>query len=299
MARHHTVQEKYLTQWKKADNDNQLSIYSIAENKYFERGPNWKGFWREDFNILDDKDHFYLPEDVTALIDSKGIEVIRNIDCDTHEQLCGEKRSALAFYIALQYIRTPRHREETNKLIQATISRFMREDTKSPADIRLSKDELLKHIPTNQNEKEALQKISTMSDEEIKQATFDAIHIDGLRAQLTKSGHSKSILKIERHAKGLFESQWLFLVAPEDTRFVTSDSPCFTIAPTEILNGLLSPQAIVFFPLRPDLCISISPAIKSKTEHFLKIDKKRVRDINRMTLAYSYRCLIAKDKKQG
>lgn len=298
MARHHIVQDKYLTQWKKTDTENQLNIYSIAENKYIERGPSWKGFWRDDFNILDDKEQFYLPENVTALIDSKGIEAIRSIDCEEQKQLDGEKRSALSFYIALQYIRTPRHREEMDKSIQSKIRLLMREDVSSPERFRLSKDEILKHQPKNKQEEEALEKFSAMSDEEIKKQAFEFIHSDDLKARLTKAGHSKSILKIERHAKGLFESQWLFLIAPQDTRFVTSDNPCFTIAPTKILNGLLSPRAIVFFPLRPDLCISIKPSIKSKTEHFLKLNRKQVRDINRMTLAHSYQCLVAKDREQ-
>lgn len=298
MARHHTVQDKYLTQWRKTDTENQLNIYSIAENKYFERGSSWRGFWREDFNVLDDKDQFYLPEDVTAVIDSKGIEAIRSIDCETQEQLDGEKRSALAFYVALQYIRTPRHREEMDKFIQAETRFFMREDVTSPKGFRLSKDEILKHRPKNKREEEALKKISAMSDEEIKKQAFEFIHSDDLKVRLTKAGHSKGILKIERHAKGLFESQWLFLIAPKDTRFVTSDNPCFTVSPTKVMNGLLSPHVTVFFPLRPDLCISIKPNIESKTERFLKLNKKEVRDINRKTLANSYQCLVAKDREQ-
>lgn len=107
MARRHIVQGKYLTQWRKADTKNQLNIYFIPENRYIERGPGWKGFWRDDFNIFDnDKDKFYLPEKVTAIIDSRGIEAIRNIDCVKQNQLNGEERSYIAFYVALQYIRT-------------------------------------------------------------------------------------------------------------------------------------------------------------------------------------------------
>lgn len=79
---------------------------------------------------------------------------------------------------------------------------------------------------------------------------------------------------------------------------MTSDNPCFTISPTKIRNGLLSPNVIVFFPLRPDLCIAIKPSSKSQTEHFLKLDKKKVREINQLILANSYQCLIAKDRKQ-
>lgn len=299
MSKHHIVQDKYLTQWRKTGTENQLNIYVIPENKYIEKGPKWKGFWRDDFNILDDdKERFYLPEGVTAIIDAQGIEVIRSIDCDPPKQLDGKERSILAFYVVLQCIRTPRHREETNKFMQATIQYFMRKDISSPDKVSISMDELLRHRPINKREEEALRKISTMSDEEIKKQTFELIHSDDLNIALTKAGHSKEILKVDRLAKGLFEVQWLFLIAPKNTFFVTSDNPCFTVSPTKVMNGLLSPRAITLFPLRPDLCIFIKPSLKSQTEHFLRLDEKQVQDINQLILANSYQCLVAKDKNQ-
>jgi len=299
MAKHHIVQNRYLTQWRKVDTENQLNIYLVPDNKYIERGPGWKGFWRDDFNVLDeDQEKFYLPENVTALIDSPGIEVIRNIDCENRNQLTGRKRSILAFYIALQYIRTSRYREETNKFAQATIKYFMRQDISSPDKVGISKEEILKHRPANKREKEALKKIGTMSDEEIKKQTFEFLHSDDFGISITNAGHSKGILKIDGLARDLFEVQWLFLITPKDSFFATSDNPCFTVSSTKIRQGLLSPNVIVFFPLRPDLCIAIKPGVKSQTENFLKLNKKKVREINQLILSNSYQCMIAKDKKQ-
>jgi len=299
MTKHHIVQDKYLTQWRKTGTEKQLNIYLIPENKFIERGPGWKGFWRSDFNIFDDdKDKFYLPENVTAVIDTRGIETIRNIDCIKQNQLNGEERSYVAFYVALQYIRTPRYREEANKFIEATIKYFMRKDVSSPDKISISKDEILKHRPTNKREQEALEKIKNMSEEKIKKQTFDFLHSNDFNIGLTNTGHSKGILKIDRLAKGIFEVQWLFLIVPKGSAFVTTDNPCFTLSPTKIRNGLLSPNVIVFFPLRPDLCIAIKPSVKSQTEHFLKLDKKKVKELNQLILKNSYQCLIAKDKKQ-
>jgi len=299
MAKHHIVQDKYLTQWRKADKENQLNIYLISDNKFIERGPGWRGFWRKDFNIFDSKKkEFYLPENVAALIDSKGIESIRKIDCVNQKQLNGEERNCIAFYVALQYIRTPRHREETDKFMEATIKYFMRKDVSSLDKMKISKEEILKHKPTNKREQEALEKISVMTDEKIKKQTFEFLHGNDYKIQLTNTGHSKDILKIDRLAKGLFEARWLFLIVPKDSFFATSDNPCFTLSPTKIRNGLLSPNVIVFFPLRPNLCIAINPGIKSKTEHFLKLDKKGIKEINQLILANSYECFIAKDRKQ-
>lgn len=299
MAKHHIVQDKYLTQWRKADTENQLNIFVIPENRYIERGPGWKGFWREDFNVLDaEEGRSYVPEDITAIIDTKGIETIRKIDAVNEVQLSGEDRSAIAFYVALQYIRTPRFREEMDKAIHTMIQHFMRQDISSPDQVSITKEEYLKEPPKNRREEEAMEEISKMSEEEIRQTVFNTIHSDSFTSRLTATGHSKSILKIDRLAKGLFDVQWVFLLAPKGTSFITSDNPCFTISPTKIMNGLLSPKATVIFPLRPDLCIYIKPAIKSKTEHFLRLNRKQVRDMNSSVLLNSYQCAIAREKAQ-
>ncbi len=248
--------------------------------------------------LEDENEKSYLPEEVTATIDKKGIEAIRKVDFTKQEQLSGMDRSCIAFYVALQYIRTPKHREEMNKLIDSKTKYSMRKDLSSPDKVKMSKEDILKHAPNNKYEKEALEKISTMSQEEINAQLFEAIHGDDVKVGLTKTGHSKGVFKVPRQAKKIFEMQWLFLVAPKDTSFATSDNPCFTVSHSKIMNGLLSPHSTVFFPLRPDICICIKPSMKSQTEHFMKLDKKQVRDINSLILIHSYECFVAKDKPQ-
>ncbi len=75
--RHHIVQEAYLRQW--SNQSNQLNLYSIFDKKILERGPKWKGFWKNDYNVLDKEDgskgYDYFPEDLTALIDTKGLDL--------------------------------------------------------------------------------------------------------------------------------------------------------------------------------------------------------------------------------
>jgi hypothetical protein len=297
MAKHHIVQDKYLTQWRKTDTENQLNIYVISENKCIERGPGWKGFWRDDFNVLeDDGEKSYLPEKVTSIIDTKGIDAIRGINTSSQKLTSGiEARSCIAFYVVLQYTRTPRHREETNKLIEATTRYFMRKDLSTPEKVFMSKEKILEHQPQNKMEKDALEKISKMTQEEINSQIFEAIHGDTVRIGLTKTGHSKGILKVDRHAKKIFEMQWLFLVAPKDSSFITSDSPCFTVSNSK-MNGLLSPFSTVYFPLRPDVCLYIKPNMKSTTEYYMKLNKKQIRDINLLILSNSTDCVVAKDK---
>lgn len=297
--RHHIVQDKYLTQWRKTDTDNQLNIYVISENKIIERGPKWKGFWREDFNVLEDEqDKSFLPEDVTADIDRQGIEVIKNIDSINETQLESKARSILAAYISLQYIRTPRYREELDKMVNSTLKYYMRHDISSIDKVTTTKEELLKYEPKNDHEKKMLEEIKFLSEEEIRQQIFDGIHGDDFAGRLTKTGHSKGILKVDRLAEELFEVQWVFLSATQSSEFITSDNPCFTISPTKMMNGLLSPTSTVIFPLRPDLCIYIRPGVKSKAEQFMELDSRQLLDINRSILSNSYHCAIAKNRLQ-
>lgn len=61
-------------------------------------------------------------------------------------------------------------------------------------------------------------------------------------------------------------------------------------------QGLLSPNVIVLFPLRPDICIAIKPGTKTHRERFLKLDEKSVREVNQLVLQNSYQCVVAKDK---
>lgn len=298
--KHHIVQDKYLAQWKKDNTTNRLNIYFISSNKIQTNG-NTKTpvFWREDFNILkDENDKSYLPENVTAIIDTKGIGAIKNIDVKNKSTLTGEYRSYISFYVVLQYLRTPRYREETDKMVNKTTQFFMRKDIDSANKVSLSKETLLKEIPKNDKDREAIKKIKSMTEKEINEEVFNLIHSEYFGVKLNTSGHSKILLKVDKFAKEFFTIQWTFLVAPKGTSFVTSDNPCFTISPTKLMNGLLSPNSTVVFPLRPDVCIYAKPKIKTQIEQFVRLDKSQVRDINKLILSNSYDCIVAKDETQ-
>ena len=292
--KHHTVQEAYLRQWQ--SETNQLQIYLIPDNKYIEKGPNWKLFYKYDYNILDSNDDtYYLPETVTEVIDTKGIEAIRRIDISKQTQLSPEDRSAIAFYIALQYIRTPRFREETNKWFDAFIRYFMNKDITSPRKVAFSKKEMLAEKPTNKKDEEALEHLKQMSEAEIKQTLFDAHHNKAIKILLTKAGHSKGILKIDSLAEEVFNCQWNVLFTTKGL-FDTSDNPCFAVSPSNVMSGLVSPLATVIFPLRPDVCIYMKPRVKARYEVFTEIESEQIQAINHLVLKNSYECVVSSSK---
>jgi hypothetical protein len=291
--KHHIIQEKYLKQWQKNAPKNQLQIYVIPENRYIERGSGWKGFWKDDFNILDGvKNEYYLPEKVTAEIDDKGISAIREINTTNKKQLSGYNRSAIALYTSLQYVRTPKFRAETNNIIEKQIQYFMREDVTSPDKINITKQQVINEKPSNKQEAEAIKKISQLSEKEFQSKVFEAIHSDDIKIRLTKTGHSKQILKNSRLAKKIFQFEWLLLIAPKNTNFATSDSPCFTISSKKIMNGPCSPSSKIIFPLSPKICLYINPKNKSIKESYLNITRKDVSNINKIICLNSYNCIV-------
>lgn len=297
--KHHTVQDKYLAQWKKDGTPNHLNIYFIPTNKIQTGNTKTPAFWKEDYNILKDEESTsYLPENVTAVIDTKGIEAIKNIDIINKTILTGEQRSYISFYVVLQYLRTPRFREETDKMIAEQTKFLMRKDIDSVDKVSLSKETLLRETPKNDRDREAIEKIKGMTEKEINEEVFTLLHSENFGVKLNTSGHSKILLKADKHAKEFFKIQWTFLIAPKGTSFITSDNPCFTISPTKLMNGLLSPKSTVVFPLRPDVCIYAKPAIKNQTEQFVRLDKSQVRAINKLILSNSYECIVAKDEAQ-
>jgi hypothetical protein len=299
MPKHHIIQEKYLEQWVAPSTKNQLHIYSIPENRYMERGPGWKGFWRKDFNVLDQEENDrYLPEKVTALVDEKGLEAIKKINYINYQQLSGEDRSGISFYVVLQYIRTPRHREELDKALSEQIKMLMKSDISSQDKVQITKEDILSCEPINDKEKQAQEEASLMSEEEIKSLVFNSIQNEDFEFRLNNIGHSKEMMKLlESSSRELFETEWTFLIAPPDTSFITSDNPCFTISQSKIWTGLLSPLSRIIFPLRPDICVYIKKGTKSRKENYEKLNKKQVKSINKDIVANSYQCIVAKDEK--
>ncbi len=287
MPKHHIVQKEYLKQWY--CDDNQLNIYSTEEDKIKRRGAGWPGFSIKDFNILDDVNDKYLPEKFTAYIDAKGIKTIKDINYG--KQLNGYERSAIAFYVALQYIRTPKHRSEINSVIDTIIKIGLR-DKFSSVDKIIIPDE---KQAINEDEKKAIKKINALPKIEAKKQLFEAIQNDGYVIKLTNTGHSKWLFKLNEIAKKLFENQWIFIVPPKKMSMITSDNPCFVYSKNNRSVGLSSLDGVVHFPLRPDLHLVIIPKIKSPIEIYKKEGKNAIKSINQLIVENSYNCFVAKD----
>lgn len=290
MAKHHTVQKAYLNQWVDPTT-NKFWIYVISENKYIEKNGSWTGFRKNNFNILDGLINKNIPEDFTADIDTHGIEVIREI-CKKERQLSDRERFDLACYIALQYIRTPRYREELDSMIDAAAKAY--EKIRPLKEVEITREWLLEEALKDDNKK-IIEKINELSDEEINSMKID---IKDVKIGLSKSGHSKSMMKnVPKLAKKVFDFKWIFLKSPEKSSFISSDNPCFVIPGNKFFSqGIGSHHALTIFPLSPELCICVDSDIKLKYEIFAILTKEQVRQINKEIVKNSYEGVIARDK---
>jgi len=294
--KHHIVPRSYLDQWR--TKSTQLEIFLHKKGQIVQKGPNWSGFKKKDYNIFDSDDDYYLPERVTEDVDGQGIVVLRNID--SNRGLTGYERSVLAHYTALQYVRTPRFREETNAFMDANIKEWFLEDQKSKTDkeILQFKIEIESESYTDPKDIEAIKKIKAMSNIEFIKLHREEAEKPSYSFILNRFGHSKFILKIPEKARGIYEFQWMLLQAPDNTSFVTSDNPCFAVPKEEsdLGVGLFSPNGYVIFPLRPDLCLMIDPQQRGRYEIPIKLNRKHVKEVNQMILKNSYDVVVAKDK---
>lgn len=293
---HHTVQEAYLNQWIN-EKTGKFSIFVIKNKEYLERTGNWAGFKKPDYNILDDPENKYYPEEFTSNIDTQGINVIRDLNFSS-KRLLNKERVVLSHYLSLQYLRTPRYRNEINSMINAQFKVY--EQIHPLSDIKITKEDLLKDTPKNEEEKKIFTHFETMTEKEIEDE-INAIKIDSnnLTVGLSKSGQSKAMVRNTNYlAEKIFNFQWIFLISPKDTSFITSDNPCFVIPFSKFFSqGLGSDNSVTVFPVSPKICILVDNKIKSKNEIFVNLSKEKVRTINKSIILNSYESVVSTDKR--
>ena len=297
--KHHYVQEKYIAQWHNPANGNQLSVFNHDTREINRSGAKAKSFWEKDYNIFSSsKEDYYLPEKVTSYIDDKGIRVIRKINELKQEPLDNIERSTIATYTALQYLRTPRHRKETDEFFNAGLGNQLRKYVKEEGNIKMTR-ELLKKKPNNKEEEKLLKYVEQMTEEEFQSHISNEENLAKMEIIVDTEGHSKLMLNhVTELGKDIHDFQWTLFIAFKGTSFVTSDNPCFTVSgdPKRSFSGLCSDYAVTIFPLSPEVLLYINNSRKSHTEQFCVAPKSIVRCLNKMVVANSYDCVVAKDK---
>lgn len=134
--KNHIVQSAYLAQWNRKD-ENFFCLYIIKDNLIKEKvNSDWRGFWRKGFNVLNQDifptDEYNYPEKYTNYIDTPGINVIKSINTIDQRRLDKTEWTNLSLYVALQYFRTPKFRDELESIKELVVREFSNNEEKIP-----------------------------------------------------------------------------------------------------------------------------------------------------------------------
>jgi hypothetical protein len=290
--KHHFIQKAYLKQWSK---NSKVQVYIFGDDKFEEKGPNERLFWEYNYNFIDGD---RIAEDVSGLIENEYISRLDRIikTLSMQSELNSEDRSVVAQYVALQYLRTPKYRKEQDIFIDAVVKKFHSEYLEKNG-LNFTVKEALDELKGTKHEAEGLEKYGLISDEDFQKEMLGFFKDkENYQVNLNNSGHAKGILRASEIGEKLFIKNFVFLLSPKDTDFITSDFPCFILSDTDFMNGILSPHVEVIFPLTPKICLKINSK-KRFGESSGLISKKQVKSINMEIIKNSHKFVISKEKK--
>jgi hypothetical protein len=149
----------------------------------------------------------------------------------------------------------------------------------------------------SEEEKQFFKEVEEMTEEEFQSHIPSNEEVSKLKMVLSTEGHSKIMLRAPEHGETVYDFHWTFFIAREGTSFATSDNPCFTVSrdPRKHFSGLASDWSVTIFPLSPKVLLYIDNSRKTHNERFIPAPKSIAKYLNRLIVANSYDCVVAKD----
>ena len=211
----------------------------------------------------------YAVEELLAILEGEVAPVIEKIHSG-QLSLGTKEKSALAYYIALQYSRTPMQREQINKMIEQ-VSKKMLQVTASNKDYyERTLEKTAKKHPDE----------SEFSVEEMQKFIFD----DKYRIEAPKEISMQIMVQnLPEFASIFFNLGWSYYLAPKNGLFLTSDVPLAmrqTNPNLKILGKSAAGLAIrgteVTLPLTSKVCLFLSPRGRSFDNQIVSRDAVRL-----------------------
>jgi hypothetical protein len=207
--------------------------------------------------------------------------------------LTNTEKSEFAAYISLQIIRTP----------------FSRRIHDSIAE-EIYNNETIRHweeLLDDDFREKAFAKIKAETGEDLSSITKEDIQgtIDGSRFKvewtMPKENWIKNQMEIMNGVlRALENMHWRVYFAPSKSAFITSDNPVGIIVKKDdgyyVGTGILAPHSIRIFPLTSQACLAISDDEGSGFS-FVDADRKRVKQINRITAMSCDQILIGSQER--
>lgn len=238
-------------------------------------------------DTVDEKDSSEV-EDAFTKVENRCIPIIKQL-IKGDSAFPNADYADLAFYIALQYWRTPTARAKMDNISKIMVTAELRNK--------------LRQISTDPEQYEELVRDFSKEHPDIKLPPMDRI---GKMSQANISleefawdngNFVQSIFRMaDEIAAGLLRSHWFVLTAPSQSQFVTTDNPVIMhitrpLQPFE-LPAILLPGSDKYLPLNSKYCLAITDGKWSGVGH-LKVTKNKVRAINRLACLQAEKYVIS------
>ncbi len=263
--------------------DEQLAVYDRVTGAWKRLHPRVVCF-RNDFYKFSNPDgsaNQEIERNYLANIDKAGIGAIRALHFG--QMPSAEQMFNLAHFIVLQFTRTPAQRRllawADEQVIKSALEVEARQASISPetlpADFPISPSDL---IGVNRAVKSGTIKIVSTNVTFLQTMISNAL----------------------RFVDVILQFHWVFLRAPAETGFITSDDPFVITRPGSVRRdlpvGIATVGARKYFPLNRQTCLQIGDRGNGRTWH--AIDSRDVRLINQSIAATANRFILGPEKSQ-
>ena len=281
--RHHYLPQFYLKNF--TNNDGLFWVFDRKNKEYRQQHPVNTALQKDYYTFRDKngKKHTEI-EKLFSSIEGKIKPVINKIDMGN--TITSEEKVILSFFISFQKTRVPDFEKSVNELSGKMLTAIIQKSS--------SKDDIVSFI--KEYKKNTGKKVK-MSPEDL----LDFIQSNEFSIDFEREWSLPMILRLGvEFSQHFVNMNWIFLWAPKNSSFITSDNPFVLVPPSnyDLKSlygvGLITPGAKKLIPLSQRTCLMITDYGHSISNK--EIDSLTVKKINLNIAIRSDRFLIAKDK---
>jgi hypothetical protein len=280
--KHHYVPVFY--QRKFANEGGLCWVYDRSLQTYKELPPEVVCFQKDLYSIRSDAGSFdtKIETKILSVVDGLAANAISRLGHG--KALDREAFDAFSFFAAFQYLRLP----SIDRDVRQTYANAIEE----VARVTFSSVERAKAVM------EAYAKESGAVSSVTPESMVEAIQGKHLKFEATEAPFLSNMLhQAVTLSKVIGHLDWEMLVAPDDSGFITCDSP-FTLVPRKGTKevGFIVPGTVKYFPITRKLCFRAGD--RGNERAYRDIDREKVRIINHNIAANSERFIMGPDRKQ-
>lgn len=280
--RHHFIPKRYLEGFCR---DGFLSVYDREKGEYRRQTPKNTALQTHYYSLEDEHGNKDATiETVLAQVEGQAWPIIDKVG--ERKSLSVGDRQDLALFLALLKFRVPDYEKalgEMNDKLFKAVNRMM-----------FHSETATRNLLEGMEKDQGLEGYSDMA-KEVTEFVAQEDYSLGTTQQERLQTMLQLGLEVARHLEG---TDWIFMHAPPNTAFVTSDNPFILLAPDnhdpERGFGLLTPGAKKVVPLTAQTCL-IAYDEGLRTAH-TEISRREVRNVNISVAAYCDRFVIGRDE---